>query len=275
VEKTFADRKIDVKVNSRVVGVGKNTITVIDSSNKQQEIPFGLAVWTTGIGTSPLVTKLREKLTPQTNRRALLTDSNLKVKGSTNIYAMGDCATIEQDLMVSKMEEIFTLGDTDGDGLLSIVEFKSLVKKQSRKYPQLEFFGDKIEELFHKHDTNKDSALSREEFRELIKIVDSKCTSLPPTAQVASQEGKYLAHLFNADKSAVFPPFKYHHLFSIANIGDNKAVIDAGKYSISGLGAWYLWKSVYLSKQYSFNNKLAIAGNWLNTSLFGRKITRE
>lgn len=276
VEKQFSTRDINVRVNSRVVGVEKNFITIVNKDNVKEDVPYGLAVWTTGIGTSPLVTKLREKIPLQTNRRALLTDGHLRVKGSNNIWAVGDCSTIEQELMLSKMEDIFNLADVNGDGLLDITEFHNMISTHSKKYAQLEVLGDKVTELFEKVDKDKKRALSKEEFHELLKIVDTKVTSLPPTAQVASQGGKYLGRLFNRlaymDQMA---NFKYKHLFSIAHIGDSKAVIDAGNYSVSGLGAWWLWKSVYLSKQYSFHNKLSIAGNWINTSIFGRKITRE
>jgi hypothetical protein len=51
-------------------------------TKETQHIPYGLCIWSTGIGTSPLINKIREKLPQdvQTNRRALLTDQFLHVK---------------------------------------------------------------------------------------------------------------------------------------------------------------------------------------------------
>ncbi len=51
-------------------------------TKETQHIPYGLCIWSTGIGTSPLINKIREKLPQdiQTNRRALLTDQFLRVK---------------------------------------------------------------------------------------------------------------------------------------------------------------------------------------------------
>lgn len=47
---------------------------------------------------------------------------------------------------------------------------------------------------------------------------------LPATAQVAAQEGKYLAKQFNAmAKNEPIVPFKYHHLGSFAYIGGDDA----------------------------------------------------
>jgi NADH dehydrogenase FAD-containing subunit len=39
--------------------------------------------------------------------RALLTDGNMKVKGSENIWAIGDCSTIEQNRLLGKVLELF------------------------------------------------------------------------------------------------------------------------------------------------------------------------
>lgn len=277
VEKQFRSREINLKTSSRIVAVEKDAIVVVNKQNQKEELPYGLAIWTTGIGTSPIVSNLREKIPEQTNRRALLTDRYLRVKGTNNIFAMGDCATIEQDLMLHKLEDLFNQADTDKDGTLNMDEFTRLVKTQIRKYPQLETFSSSITDLFKRMDKNKDGLLSIEEFKELVKEVDSKSTLLPPTAQVASQEGKYLGNYLNQmiQGEKEFEPFRYKHFVSMSSIGDNKAVIDSGKYAISGIGAWYLWKSIYLSKQYSFSNKLAIAGDWISTGIFGRKITRE
>lgn len=277
VEKQFKSREINLKTNSKIVGVEKDSIIIMNKQNQKEELPYGLAIWTTGIGTSPLITNLREKIPEQTNRRALLTDRHLKVKGVENIFALGDCATIEQELMLTKLEEIFNQADSDHDGKLSIDEFTKLVNTQVRKYPQLKTYSSSIKDLFERGDKNKDGLLSKEEFHDLVKEVDSKITLLPPTAQVASQEGKYLGNYLNKmiKGEKELEPFRYKHFVSMSSIGDNKAVIDSGKYAISGLGAWYLWKSIYLSKQYSFSNKLAIAGDWINSSIFGRKITRE
>lgn len=58
-------------------------------------------------------------------RHALLTNYYLQVKNSNGrIYAMGDCCTIEQRKLLSNVREIFADADKDGDGKLSLEEFK-------------------------------------------------------------------------------------------------------------------------------------------------------
>ena len=62
-------------------------------------------------------------------RHALLTDYYLQVKNSNGrIYAMGDCCTIEQRRLISNVKEIFTEADKDGDGKLSLEEFKGITQ---------------------------------------------------------------------------------------------------------------------------------------------------
>jgi Ca2+-binding EF-hand superfamily protein len=62
-------------------------------------------------------------------RHAVVTDSFLQVKNSNGlIYAMGDCCTIERRKLLSDVKEIFTEADKDGDGKLSLEEFKGKPK---------------------------------------------------------------------------------------------------------------------------------------------------
>lgn len=127
----------------------------------------------------------------------------------------------------------------------------------------------KARELFIKYDFDQDSILSLNELAELLQHIGNKITSLPPvcyfllyaitysflvyshwkTAQVASQEGKYLGrklsklakqeHILkqndiSATDEAVSGPFEYKHLGSLAYIG-NAAVFDLGQnYSFMG-----------------------------------------
>ena len=49
-------------------------------------------------------------------------------------------------------------------------------------------------EKFSDYDKDLDGSLSRQEFETLLVDVDKKMRSLPATAQVASQEGKYVLH---------------------------------------------------------------------------------
>eukprot|EP01130_Rhizamoeba_saxonica_P011743 TRINITY_DN4885_c0_g1_i1.p1 TRINITY_DN4885_c0_g1~~TRINITY_DN4885_c0_g1_i1.p1 ORF type:complete len:162 (+),score=27.66 TRINITY_DN4885_c0_g1_i1:808-1293(+) len=91
-EKLFSRNNIDIKTMSRVKEVKENSIMVLDkNTNQVNEYPFGLCLWSTGITKVPITSQLCESLGTdiQTNRRAILVDHKMKVKGSNNIFAIG------------------------------------------------------------------------------------------------------------------------------------------------------------------------------------------
>lgn len=98
------------------------------------------------------------------------------------------------------------------------------------------------------------------------------------TAQVAAQQGTYIAKKLNKyarqqavleangipfTDEAVFAPFKYLHLGSLAYIG-NAAVFDLGNKSfMGGLMAMYAWRSVYWSEQVSSRTRAMLMIDWI------------
>jgi NADH dehydrogenase FAD-containing subunit len=95
---------------------------------------------------------------------------------------------------------------------------------------------------------------------------------------VAAQQGKYLGRKLTKlahqrkvlgtnglapDDEAVYRPFKYVHLGSLAYIG-NAAVFDMGKFSfMGGLAAMYAWRSVYWSEQVSARTRALLMIDWI------------
>lgn len=67
----------------------------IKSSGQVVSIPYGLILWSTGVGTRPVISDLMEQV-GQGGSRALATNEWLQVKGCENVYAVGDCASIAQ-----------------------------------------------------------------------------------------------------------------------------------------------------------------------------------
>lgn len=137
-----------------------------------------------------------------------------------------------------------------------------------------------VRELFDLYDSDADNSLNLNELAVLLQEVGNKITALPATAQVASQQGKYLGRKLSrvarqheilirngvtpgtADEF-VAPPFRYRHLGSLAYIG-NAAVFDLGKYSfMGGLAAMYAWRSVYWSEQVSSRTRALLMIDWI------------
>ena len=73
-------------------------------------------------------------------------------------------------------------------------------------------------------------------------------------------------------------PFEFLTLGILAAVGDNKAIaqIEAfdNKLSLWGSPAFLLWKSVYITKQVSFRNRVLILFDWLKTRVFGRDLSQ-
>jgi len=277
----FRRNAVQLVLKSMVTEVKDGSIVIKNIDSKQlEEIPFGLCVWSTGIAPNPLVKAiLNEFPEEQTNRRALLTDEFMKLKGSDNIYAIGDAATVEQKKLIANFMELFRKADLDGDGFLSLKELQTMIDNNLTRYPQLEEYANKARTLFRTADTNQDNKLDAEEFRSLLQRIDTRIKFLPATAQVASQEGQYLGRqLNNVALGQPIQPFRYKHLGSFAYIGSMTAVADFTQWyqnlTLSGWGAWWLWRSVYLSKQFSLQNKIAVSLDWAKVFFFGRDITR-
>ncbi|CAF3434395.1 unnamed protein product, partial [Rotaria sp. Silwood2] len=141
----------------------------------------------------------------------------------------------------------------------------------------LEMFSKKIEHLFEEADKDNSGFLTMAKLRSALEKVDTKIRALPATAQVASQEGRYIADLLNQlpDLTVTnyeqynLKPFRYKHMGSLAYVGGDSAVLDfTGTKPIldlfnlkplSGRGAAYLWKSFYLTEMFTGRTKTLLA----------------
>ncbi len=106
---------------------------------------------------------------------------------------------------------------------------------------------------------------------------------LPQLAQVAIQQGKYLAKNLNNNRWDT--PFSYVDKGSMATIGRNRAVADLKKLHLSGFVAWLAWMFIHLISLLGMRSKLSVLISWVwayfsyNTAmrllLFGAKHPRR
>ncbi len=98
---------------------------------------------------------------------------------------------------------------------------------------------------------------------------------LPATAQVAQQQGAYLAKaLKRLRQSQSVEPFRFKASGMLAYIGGGEALADLPQVKWSGRGAWLFWRSVYLTKLVSPANKIKVLFDWIKARLFGRDLSR-
>jgi NADH:quinone reductase (non-electrogenic) len=92
---------------------------------------------------------------------------------------------------------------------------------------------------------------------------------VPPTAQHAIREAKTVAHNIAAAIQGGAPSeFAFEGLGKLGSLGHFSAVADIMGIRISGLPAWFLWRSIYLMKMPGFSQKVRIALDWLVAILF-------
>lgn len=84
----------------------------------------------------------------------------------------------------------------------------------------------------------------------------------PQVAQVAIQQGRNLARNLSMDE-AYRRPFAYRDKGTMATIGRNRAVVDAGKLHLSGRTAWWMWLVVHLMSILGMRNRTVVMINWM------------
>ena len=98
---------------------------------------------------------------------------------------------------------------------------------------------------------------------------------LPATAQVAQQQGAYLAKaLDDRRRGRTVAPFRFRAQGMLAYIGSGQALADLPLIKWSGRGAWFFWRSVYITKLVSPANKAKVLFDWIKAHLFGRDLSR-
>lgn len=101
--------------------------------------------------------------------------------------------------------------------------------------------------------------------------------SFPPTAQHAVREGKQAAQNIAAiiqgrgeDRNS----FKYSPLGTLAPLGHRTAVAEIKGFKFSGFFAWWLWRTIYLTKLPGFDRKIRVAIDWTLNLFFQRDIVQ-
>jgi Ca2+-binding EF-hand superfamily protein len=118
---------------------------------------YGVCVWSTGIEPKSIAADIAAQIPQQNHSKALRVDKYLKVIGSDNIYAAGDCSVVESPKLKARMNELFLQFDKDKDGALSYEEMEIMISSMRETFPQLEVYQNKVKKLFEEFDTDKDN----------------------------------------------------------------------------------------------------------------------
>lgn len=297
-EKRFEHDAVEVLTNARVKEVQEDKI-VFSQKNEEgkvitKELPMGFCLWSTGVSQTEFCQTLAKKLgDAQPNKHALETDTHLRLVGTPlgDVYAIGDCSTVQNNIADNLVYFLkgmaWEKGKDPKDMRVTFAQWKEIAVKLRKRFPQASNHLRRLDKLFEAYDKDKSGTLDFGEMHELLMQIDSKLTSLPATAQRANQQGVYLGKKFNKIAQAVpgfranevdygdlddavYKAFDYHHMGSLAYVG-NAAIFDFNGLNFSGgLMAVYLWRSVYFAQSVSFRTRLLLTMDWTKRALFGR-----
>ncbi len=95
----------------------------------------------------------------------------------------------------------------------------------------------------------------------------------PQTAQFAIRQGMLLAdNLARSFQQRELKPFTFTGLGELASIGHQRAVASIMGLQFSGFFAWFVWRSVYLSKLPGLDRKLRVMIDWTLDLFFPRDL---
>jgi len=98
---------------------------------------------------------------------------------------------------------------------------------------------------------------------------------LPGLAQVATQQAKVTAeNLISLSQHEIIQPFTYHQLGTMFSLGQWRAAAEVGPFLFGGTVAWWLWRTVYLSKLLSWRKKLRVMIDWTINIFLPRDLSR-
>src|SRR6201993_2023293 len=106
--------------------------------------------------------------------------------------------------------------------------------------------------------------------------LDQDGKPLPGVAQVAMQQGRYVAKLIRSRLTGGKQPaaFRYFDKGNMAVVGKGFAVLQSGKVQTSGLGAWLIWAFVHLQFLSTSGLRLSVFLQWMWTFLTGQRGSR-
>jgi NADH dehydrogenase len=102
-------------------------------------------------------------------------------------------------------------------------------------------------------------------------IPDSAGGFYPPTAQHTSREGKVLAsNIIAGARHQPLRAFRFKTLGLLASIGQRTGVARILGINFSGFAAWWIWRTIYLSKLPRIEKKVRVALDWTLDLFFAK-----
>lgn len=241
-EKTFKEETITIRTKTMVKRVTDKYIeaesTGPDGKKQLERLPYGLLVWATGNALRPVVKDLMNQIPAQKeSRRGLAVNEYLVVKGTENVWAVGDCA-------IANYAPTAQVAAQEGAFLAHM--FNQMAKSEN------------IQESLTQLSDAQDKAPSKEardqvfaEITELQKRL-RRVKSISPFQYTHQGSLAYIG----TDKA-------------VADI-----TWWTGNIASGGTITYFIWRSAYLSMCFSTRNRVLVLMDWVKTKVFGRDVSR-
>ena len=241
-ESTFKEESITIRTKTMVKKVTDKTIeaefTKPDGTKELETLPYGLLVWATGNALRPVVKDLMSQIPAQKDsRRGLLVNEYLVVKGTDNVWAVGDCA-------IANYAPTAQVATQEGAFLARM--FNTMAKTET--------INGELARLSEVQATSKpdDRTAVFEQIRQLQK-------KLRRIKQIGPFEYSHQGSLA--------------YIGSEKAVADVSWL--SGNFASGGTLTYLFWRSAYLSMCFSTRNRVLVCVDWLKAKLFGRDVSRE
>ncbi|KAF4692670.1 hypothetical protein FOZ63_003046, partial [Perkinsus olseni] len=161
------------------------------------------------------------------------------------------------------------------DGKISFEEYKVIYRKIRERFPLLQGAGPE-ERWKHHADTYDDGKpleyLTHDLWEKVLANMQSSYKAMPATAQVASQQGEWLAEYLSG---RTMTPFERNDKGMMSYVGGSRAVVQsplAG--NITGVSTFALWRGVYASKMVSWRCRHLVIWDWIKAHMYGRDLSK-
>ncbi|KEQ64787.1 external NADH-ubiquinone oxidoreductase-like protein [Aureobasidium melanogenum CBS 110374] len=241
-EQTFKEETIEIRTKTMVKNVTKDYIEAEyagpDGKKVMEKIPYGLLVWATGNAVRPVVKDLMSQIPAQADaRRGLNVNEYLVVKGTENVWAVGDCA-------VANYAPTAQVAAQEGAFLARL--FNQMAKSEA--------IETELKNLSVAQETASKDA--RDQIFANIKDLQKR---LRRTNQMGPFEYSHQGSLA--------------YIGSEKAVADISWL--TGNIATGGTVTYFFWRSAYLSMCFSTRNRVLVLLDWIKAKTFGRDVSRE
>merc|ERR1711981_840189 len=242
-EQTFKEETIDIRTKTMVKNVTETYIeaehTDAQGNKVTERIPYGLLVWATGNAVRPVVKDLMNQIPAQKDsRRGLAVNEYLVVKGTDNVWAVGDCA-------VANYAPTAQVASQEGAFLARM--FNNMAKTQE------------IEDELQKCSVEQEKAPSKEARDAVFEKIKDLQKRLRRVKQMGPFEYSHQGSLAYIGSEKAVADISWW----------------LGNIASGGTLTYVFWRSAYVSMCFSWRNRTLVILDWIKSKMFGRDVSRE